>query len=139
MRLHSDVCVLFTPPEPGWPSTDALVREELNPAGGGCIVRGQGRLQQWVNTRTSSRPRGVCEGGVLKSGESPENCRVSGDQYHQGTTLCWAGWPGAEKVQGFSVGWVCILNKGSLSIREKYPILKRQSLASHPGISEHCY
>lgn len=30
MRLHSDICVLFTPSEPEWPSTDAPMREVLD-------------------------------------------------------------------------------------------------------------
>lgn len=52
MKLQSDMCVPFTPPEPGWPGTDALMRDELKAATSACIMRDQG--QQWANTRTSS-------------------------------------------------------------------------------------
>lgn len=100
MRLHSDICVLFTPSEPGWLGTDATMRDELNQARGDCILRGQVRLQQRVSTRTSSHPTGADEVGVPKWSEVPEYCQVSGDWHQQGTTLSWAGWRGAVKVQG---------------------------------------
>lgn len=37
MGLHNDICVLFTPSEPGWPGTAARIRDELNQAGGDCM------------------------------------------------------------------------------------------------------
>lgn len=86
MRLHSDICVLFTPSEPGWPGTDAPMRDELNQSGGDNILKGQDRLQQKVSTRTS-HPRGAYEGGVPKYGEGSEYCQVFGDWYHWGQ-LC---------------------------------------------------
>lgn len=69
MRLHSDICVLFTPSEPGWPGTDAPMRDELNQVGGGCVLRGQDRLERRVSTRMSSHPRGVDEVGGPEQGE----------------------------------------------------------------------
>lgn len=77
-------------------------------------------------------PRAAFEVGVLKLGESPGNCLVSGDQRQEGTASCWAGWPGAGKVQGLAVRCVCILYQQMLSIREKNPVLKGHGLASHP-------
>lgn len=85
MRLHSDICVLFTPSEPGWLGTDAPMRDELNQAGGDCTLRGQDRLQQRVSIRAPSHPTGAEE--VPKWSEVPEYCQVSGDWHQQGTAL----------------------------------------------------
>lgn len=137
MRLHSDICVLFTPSEPGWPGTDALARDELNQAGGDCFLRGQDRLQQRVSTRTSSHQRGTDTLRVPKQGEGPTFCQVSGNWHYHGTTLSWVGWPGAIKVQGWQWNGCAFSTTGGFLSKKKYPVFKGLSLASHPGIAEH--
>lgn len=91
MRLRSDIWVPFTPPEPGWPSTDALMRDELKRARGGCIVKDQGQAAAVGRNKDIVSSRGAFEVGVLKLSVRPKNCLVSGDQFQQGTASCWAG------------------------------------------------
>ena len=97
MRLQSDICVPFTPPEPGWPGTDALMRDELKAATSGCIMKDQGQAAATGQHKDVISPRAVFEVGLLKLGESPKNCLVSGaasarDSFMLGRlTRCWTG------------------------------------------------
>ena len=72
MRLQSDICVPFTPPEPGWPGTDALMRDELKAATGGCVMRDQGQAAATGQHKDVISPRAAFE--VLCYAKSLQSC-----------------------------------------------------------------
>lgn len=131
MSLHNDICVLFTPSEPGLPGTDNT---------------DEGWPKSSWRWKHSKGPRQAAAKGQHKGMISPKGC-IGG----RGIWVGWRPWiwsglwrlasPGDNSVLGrlarcykrtrLAVKWICIFNKVGIFIKEHYSVLKGHSLASH--------